>query len=292
VELSKTFEQTIFRSRVITKAREDMFALTREAEAADKAEYERLLKAYVAGEVMEHPMTGDYSESFSLGVTNGNEAWHFDDVDEWCGAYDSQPENAYFTYYCRDFKLSVSTSGATTRVAVEAPTTQLIARFMRFFNDAQPDSQVPVVAPVASPQPPVVVFIGHGRSPDWRDIKDHLRDSHHYTIEAYEVGARAGHTIRDVLDSMLNASSFALLVMTAEDETSTGDPRARQNVVHEAGLFQGRLGFHRAIAVVENGVEVFSNLAGVQQIRYDKGNVKSTFGEILATLRREFGDRR
>lgn len=53
--------------------------------------------------------------------------------------------------------------------------------------------------------------------------------------------------------------------------------RARQNVVHEAGLFQGRLGFNRAIAVVDNGVEVFSNLDGVQQIRYDKGNVKSTW---------------
>jgi predicted nucleotide-binding protein len=91
---------------------------------------------------------------------------------------------------------------------------------------------------------------------------------------------------------MLGSSTFALLVMTAEDETADGDARARQNVVHEAGLFQGKLGFNRAIAVVENGVEVFSNLDGVQQIRYDKGNVRSTFGEILATLRREFGDRR
>jgi predicted nucleotide-binding protein len=80
--------------------------------------------------------------------------------------------------------------------------------------------------------------------------------------------------------------------MTAEDESAEGDARARQNVVHEAGLFQGKLGFNRAIAVVESGVEVFSNLDGVQQIRYDKGNVKATFGEILATLRREFGDRR
>jgi len=68
-----------------------------------------------------------------------------------------------------------------------------------------------------------------------------------------------------------------------------GEFRARQNVVHETGLFQGKLGFSRAIVVVEEGVEVFSNLQGIDQIRYSKGNIKETFGAVLATLRREFG---
>lgn len=40
-----------------------------------------------------------------------------------------------------------------------------------------------------------VVFIGHGGSPRWRNLKDHLSDNHGYKIEAYETGARAGHTI-------------------------------------------------------------------------------------------------
>jgi hypothetical protein len=39
----------------------------------------------------------------------------------------------------------------------------------------------------------------------------------------------------------------------------------------------------------ETGAEDYSNLAGVQQIRYSEGNIKETFGEVLATLRREFG---
>jgi predicted nucleotide-binding protein len=55
-------------------------------------------------------------------------------------------------------------------------------------------------------------------------------------------GARAGHTIRDVLEDMLERPSFAVLVMTAEDQTADGESRARQNVVHEVGLFQGKLG--------------------------------------------------
>jgi predicted nucleotide-binding protein len=65
--------------------------------------------------------------------------------------------------------------------------------------------------------------------------------------------------------------------------------RPRQNVVHEAGLFQGRLGFSRAIVLIEEGIEDFSNLQGVHQIPYTKGNIKETFGDVLATLRREFG---
>jgi predicted nucleotide-binding protein len=79
--------------------------------------------------------------------------------------------------------------------------------------------------------------------------------------------------------------------MTAEDETVEGEFRARQNVVHEIGLFQGKLGFSRAIVLVEDGVELFSNLQGVQQIRYSKGNIRETYGDVLATLRREFGVR-
>ncbi|AJI53870.1 TIR domain-containing protein [Francisella philomiragia] len=131
-----------------------------------------------------------------------------------------------------------------------------------------------------------IVFIGHGRSKQWRDLKDHLHDKHGIQIEAYETGARAGHTIRDILDDMAKNSTFALLVMTKEDEQGDGKVRARQNVIHEIGLFQGRLGFNRAIVLMENGVEEFSNIAGIQQIRYT--NIAETFGEVLATIKREF----
>ena len=122
----------------------------------------------------------------------------------------------------------------------------------------------------------------------WRDLKDHLKDKHHYNVETFESGVRAGHETRDVLESMLNRSSFALLVLTKEDETHDGKMRARQNVIHETGLFQGKLGFARAIVLLENGTEEFSNINGIQQIRFD--SIDQTFGDILAILKREFGD--
>jgi predicted nucleotide-binding protein len=136
------------------------------------------------------------------------------------------------------------------------------------------------------------IFIGHGGDPQWRDLKDHLHEQHEYDVVAYETGSRAGHTIRDVIADMLDKSSFAILVMTGEDRMDEGTVRARQNVIHELGLFQGRLGFTKAIVLKEEGTEEFSNINGVNQIRYTRGNIKETFGDVLAVLKREFGESR
>ena len=134
------------------------------------------------------------------------------------------------------------------------------------------------------------VFIGHGRSELWRELHDHLRDKHGYTVEAYETGARAGHTIRDIVEKMASNSDMAFLVHTAEDEMPDGSFQSRPNVIHETGLFQGKLGFSRAIVLWEKGCKEFSNLAGIHQIRFSKGNIRETFGDVLATLHREFGE--
>jgi predicted nucleotide-binding protein len=171
------------------------------------------------------------------------------------------------------------------QVDVTAPDRDIEAVFEIFERHAA-SSRLPV--PKKKPPDPPTIFIGHGGSPQWRDLKDHLHEKHAYRVEAYEIGARAGHAIRDVLNDMLSKSSFAILVMTGEDQTSDGGMRARQNVVHEAGLFQGRLGFARAIVLLENGVEEFSNVHGIDQIRFDKGRIKETFGDVVATIRREF----
>jgi predicted nucleotide-binding protein len=87
---------------------------------------------------------------------------------------------------------------------------------------------------------------------------------------------------------MLGRSSLAFLVLTGEDETADQQMRARQNVIHETGLFQGKLGFPRAIVLLEEGVEEFSNIAGIQHIPFAKGHIDGTFGEVLAVIKREF----
>jgi predicted nucleotide-binding protein len=64
---------------------------------------------------------------------------------------------------------------------------------------------------------------------------------------------------------------------------------ARENVIHEIGLFQRTLGLHKVIVLLEDGCKEFSNRAGVQYIPFSKGNIKEVFGEVVASIRREFG---
>jgi predicted nucleotide-binding protein len=163
-----------------------------------------------------------------------------------------------------------------------------IERVFGVFEAAAPKYVLPKEQRNARLKQFLVLFVGHGRSPQWRDLKDHLQDKHGFRVEAYETGARAGLTIVEVLQRLAKEASFALLVLTAEDEDPTGQLHARENVIHEAGLFQGTLGFRRAVVLLEQGCHEFSNLAGLQHIPFTKGNIKEAFGEVLATIRREF----
>ena len=101
------------------------------------------------------------------------------------------------------------------------------------------------------------------------------------------------------LSQMLDDAAFALLVLTAEDEIAEGELQPRMNVVHEAGLFQGRLGFTKAIILVEEGCKEFSNVEGLGQIRFLKGRVSAafesvpgSFGEGRVINLRSFADNR
>lgn len=131
------------------------------------------------------------------------------------------------------------------------------------------------------------VFIGHGQSLLWRELKDFIQDRLKLPWEEYNRISTAGISTLDRLKEMLNNSCFAFLVFTGEDESFDGKLRARENVIHEAGLFQGKLGFNKAIILLEEGCEEFSNIKGLGQIRFPKGKINTTFEEIRETLERE-----
>ena len=115
------------------------------------------------------------------------------------------------------------------------------------------------------------VFIGHGQSPIWKDLKDFIQDRMHLPWDEFNRIPVAGLTNITRLSQMLDQAAIAFLVLTAEDGHADGMQYARQNVIHEAGLFQGRLGFARAIILLEECCEEFSNVQGLGQIRFPKG---------------------
>jgi predicted nucleotide-binding protein len=225
-------------------------------------------------------------------TTADREKWIFDNDDQFFANY--RKGNFIECNYHRAAsawnsgrEMDIHVYGATTSVSISLKSVDLVERAFEVFEAARASAQIPKPPPAENPPSKVKVFLGHGRDPQWRVLRDDLQDKHGFIIEAYEVGSRAGHTIRDILDSMLKTTAFAVLLMTGEDATDDGNFRARQNVVHEAGLFQGRLGFDHAVVVVEEGIELFSNLDGIQYIPFKKNNIREAVGDIVAVLRRE-----
>jgi len=226
-------------------------------------------------------------DSQYLSIWLKGEEWLHDNLDEFFSDYRKEFIHSRIAVVYKEYKIEITTDNHNhyTSVSVKSPTRQEIESVLELFENCWKEFYEENTNEENQP----IVFIGHGRDTQWRDLKDHLHEKHKYKIEAYETGERAGHTIRDVLESMLDNSSFAILVMTGEDKFEE-QLRARQNVIHEVGLFQGRLGFNKAIVLLEEGTEEFSNIHGINQIRFKKNSIKETFGDVLAVLKREFNN--
>jgi len=131
------------------------------------------------------------------------------------------------------------------------------------------------------------VFIGHGGSAIWKGLREFLTERLNLTVEEFNQESPAGLPTSERLQQMLSASSFAFVILTAENLDSEGYRHARENVIHETGLFQGRLGFSKAIILLEEGCQEFSNISGTGQIRFPANRLAEKWEEIRHVLERE-----
>jgi hypothetical protein len=238
-----------------------------------------------------HPPDQSDKTAMTIKLESGGDRGH-DSDEEFFSDYRANRKGCYFGVFSGphdnrpSFRLMVSalSGGPSTTIHVETFERAQALSIIDVFESVKGEYQQALLPKPIPPKP--VVFLGHGRSTAWRELKDHLHEKHGFAIEAYEIGARAGHAVRDILEGMLDRSSIAFLVMTGEDETADGDLNPRLNVVHEAGLFQGRLGFNRAIILLEQKANDFSNIQGLEQIRF--ANIREVYGDVVASIRREF----
>ena len=130
-------------------------------------------------------------------------------------------------------------------------------------------------------------FIGHGGSLEWLKLKDFLEKTLKLPHEEFNRISQAGKITSIRLKEMLESCCMAFLIMTGEDEHTDGTLHARENVIHEIGLFQAQLSYERAIILLEEGCKIFSNIQGITYIPFPKGDIRAAFEDIRKVLERE-----
>lgn len=219
-------------------------------------------------------------------INQGRDSITYDTRDQLLAAMRQPFDSLSVTETYQDFSISLDVENfirgeIASRASVFHETSDdFTLRYLRKFDEHEHRCVARKVRPK--------IFIGHGRKPDWLSVRSHLHDLHHLDVVAFEIESRAGLPIPDVIHEMSRKSSFAVIVMAREDEWADGSLHARENVIHELGLCQGRLGITRTIALVEEGTSVFSNIIGHTFLPYPIGRIQLTFGDILAAIRREF----
>lgn len=111
------------------------------------------------------------------------------------------------------------------------------------------------------------VFIVHGHDGELRERVARIIERQGLKAVILNEQSNHGQTIIEKLETEGNAAG-AVCLFTADDEgksrvEQSARPRARQNVVFEAGYFIGRLGRENVTILVDKGIEIPSDLQGV-----------------------------
>jgi len=130
------------------------------------------------------------------------------------------------------------------------------------------------------------VLICHGRSKLWRDLQAYVQQQ--LGINCIELGQQpdGSLTVIQKLEAEAAKCSYAIAIMTAEDEMTDGTRRARENVIHEIGFFAGMHGQSRTCILREEKANIPSNLSGVLYIPFRRGNFEAVFAKVEQELRK------
>ncbi|AFM14199.1 TIR domain-containing protein [Turneriella parva] len=128
------------------------------------------------------------------------------------------------------------------------------------------------------------VFVSHGRSPLWNEVERFVRTQLEIDVVILKDQVNRGRTVIEKLEEETDECHYAIIVMTAEDEQADGTIRARQNVVHEIGFFQGKFGRENVLVLRQDSVEEFSNIAGIVYEPFSGNNIQSTFERIRSEI--------
>ena len=128
------------------------------------------------------------------------------------------------------------------------------------------------------------VFLVHGHDGELKSEVARMLDRQGIDTVILSEQANQGRTIIEKIEHSSDVGA-AIILLTADDlgkEKNESDekPRARQNVIFEAGYFMGKLGRERVIVIAEQNIEIPSDLQGFAYT--GKGN---WINEVLRELK-------
>ncbi len=111
------------------------------------------------------------------------------------------------------------------------------------------------------------VFIVHGHNGEMKEATARLLEQQGINGIILHEQPNRGRTIIEKIEDYANVGA-AIILLTNDDtgkvkDGKTDRPRARQNVVFEAGYFMGKYGRDRVVLIAEDGIEMPSDLSGV-----------------------------
>ena len=111
------------------------------------------------------------------------------------------------------------------------------------------------------------IFIVHGHDGEIKEAVARLLEKQGIKPIILNEQVNQGKTIIEKFEKYANVGA-AIALFTNDDigyakDTNDRRPRARQNVVFEAGYFMGKFGRDRVILIAEKGIEIPSDLNGV-----------------------------
>jgi predicted nucleotide-binding protein len=172
--------------------------------------------------------------------------------------------------------------------SMQTKTTEYVAAAMKsgahFFIDKQsPDFNTKVLLNIKELLAMMRdnVFISHGHNELLKlKLKDFVQSRLHRQAVILSEQPSRGLTIVEKLERASEKCKSAIILLTKDDEQIDGGSRARQNVIHEVGFFQGKYGRKNVVLICERGVELFSNISGIIRIEFEANNFEAIFESL------------
>lgn len=129
------------------------------------------------------------------------------------------------------------------------------------------------------------IFISYGHNELLKlKLKEFIRDRLKRKTIILDELPNSGLTIVEKLEKASSYCNCAIVLLTKDDELVDGGMRARQNVIHEVGFFQGKYGRNKVILLCEKGVDLFSNISGIMRIEFEANYFEAVYDSIRMEL--------